>query len=38
VYDKALKRATASHWTRDGVHASLAGAQLMAKAWLQAFK
>ncbi|MDR2848911.1 MAG: SGNH/GDSL hydrolase family protein [Bacteroidales bacterium] len=37
VYDEAQQRASASYWTHDGVHASLAGAQLMAKAWMQAF-
>ncbi|MDR0814966.1 MAG: SGNH/GDSL hydrolase family protein [Bacteroidales bacterium] len=37
VFDEAKKRAAASYWTHDGVHASLAGAQLMAKAWMQAF-
>ncbi|MDR0714850.1 MAG: SGNH/GDSL hydrolase family protein [Bacteroidales bacterium] len=37
VYEEARKHAPASYWTHDGVHASLAGAQLMARAWLQAF-
>jgi lysophospholipase L1-like esterase len=37
VYDDAQKRATGAYWTSDGVHASLAGAQLMAEAWMQAF-
>ncbi|HPR12583.1 MAG TPA: SGNH/GDSL hydrolase family protein [Bacteroidales bacterium] len=36
VYDEAIKRAPASYWTGDGVHAALPGAQLMAKAWLAA--
>jgi len=38
VYDEAAKRAPAAHWTNDGVHASFAGAQLMAEAWLQIVK
>ena len=28
--------APATYWTADGVHPSMAGAQLMAKAWLEA--
>lgn len=36
VYDDAIKRAPASYWTGDGVHAALPGAQLMAEAWLAA--
>jgi lysophospholipase L1-like esterase len=38
VYDEAGKRAPGSFWTPDGVHASLAGAKLMANAWLTAIK
>ncbi len=38
VYDEAIKRAPGSWWTPDGVHASLAGAQLMADAWLAVVK
>lgn len=34
VFDKAIKTAPGSYWTHDGVHPSLAGAQLMAHAWL----
>jgi lysophospholipase L1-like esterase len=37
VYDEAQKRAPGSYWTGDGVHPTLAGAQLMAKAWMKAF-
>ncbi len=37
VFDKALKRAPASYWAPDGVHPSLAGAQLMANHWMKAF-
>ncbi|GAA4791784.1 SGNH/GDSL hydrolase family protein [Olivibacter ginsenosidimutans] len=36
VYDEALKYAPANYWTGDGVHPSLAGAALMAQAWLKA--
>ena len=38
VYDEAQKRAPGSYWTGDGVHASFAGAQLMATAWLAVIK
>ena len=38
AYDEAVKIAPASYWTDDGVHASLAGAQLMAEAWSDATK
>ncbi len=38
IYDEAQKRAPGVYWTGDGVHASLAGAQLMAKAWLSFIK
>ena len=38
VYDEAVKRAPGSYWTGDGVHPSLAGAQLMAKAWMKALE
>jgi lysophospholipase L1-like esterase len=37
VFDEAVKRVPGSYWTGDGVHPTLAGAQLMAKAWLKAF-
>ncbi|HBC77301.1 MAG TPA: lysophospholipase [Bacteroidales bacterium] len=36
IFDEAQKRAPGSYWTGDGVHPSLAGAQLMAKAWMKA--
>jgi len=35
VFDEAVKHAPAKYWTPDGVHPSMAGAQLMAEAWLQ---
>jgi lysophospholipase L1-like esterase len=38
VYDEAQKQATGAYWTGDGVHPSLAGAQLMAKAWTEVIK
>lgn len=38
IYDKALQSAPGSYWTADGVHPSLAGAQLMAQAWLETVK
>ncbi|MBC3539359.1 SGNH/GDSL hydrolase family protein [Rufibacter sediminis] len=36
VYEKAQKLAPGVYWTYDGVHPTLAGAQLMAQAWLKA--
>lgn len=38
VFDKAQKQAPGVYWTYDGVHPSLAGAHLMAHAWLEAVK
>lgn len=38
VFDEASKKAAPAYWTGDGVHTTLAGAQLMAEAWLQAVK
>jgi lysophospholipase L1-like esterase len=38
IFDKAQKSAPGSYWTADGVHPSLAGARLMAEAWLQTIK
>ena len=38
VFDEAQKRAPGSYWTHDGVHASLAGAHLMANAWMESVK
>jgi lysophospholipase L1-like esterase len=38
VYDEAQKQAPGVYWTGDGVHATLAGAQLMASAWMTALK
>jgi lysophospholipase L1-like esterase len=36
IYDEAQKMAPGAYWTGDGVHPTLAGAQLMAQAWLKA--
>lgn len=38
VFNEALKVAPGAYWTADGVHPSLAGAKLMANAWLKATK
>lgn len=38
IFDKAQKKAPGVYWTNDGVHTTLAGAQLMADAWLNVFK
>lgn len=38
IFDEAQKRAPGVYWTGDGVHPSFAGAQLMAKAWMEAIK
>jgi lysophospholipase L1-like esterase len=38
IFDEAQKRAPGSYWTGDGVHPTLAGAQLMAKAWMKAIE
>ena len=38
IFDKAQKIAPGSYWTADGVHPTLAGAQLMSHAWLKAIK
>lgn len=38
IFDEAQKQAPGVYWTSDGVHPTLAGAQLMAQAWLNAIK
>jgi lysophospholipase L1-like esterase len=38
LYDEAQKQAPGVYWTGDGVHPSLAGAQLMATAWMEGIK
>ena len=35
MFDDAVKQASPSHWAGDGVHPSMAGAQLMAQEWLK---
>lgn len=35
VFDEAVKHAPGAYWAGDGVHPSMAGAQLMAEAWLK---
>jgi len=36
VFNEALNHAPAAYWGKDGVHPSMAGAQLMSQAWLKA--
>lgn len=36
VFNEALKKAPAKYWGPDGVHPSMAGAQLMTQAWIKA--
>lgn len=38
IFDKAIETAPANYWTADGVHPTLAGASLMANAWLKTVK
>ncbi|MEL7588919.1 MAG: SGNH/GDSL hydrolase family protein [Prolixibacteraceae bacterium] len=38
IFTEALKYAPAAYWSPDGVHPSLAGAQLMASSWLSVVK
>ena len=38
VFDEAVKYAPGTYWTHDGVHPSMAGAQLMAEAWLRSIE
>ncbi len=35
AFNQGLEKAPATYWTGDGVHPSMAGAQLMANAWLE---
>ena len=35
MFDEAVKETPPSHWAGDGVHPSMAGAYLMAQAWLK---
>ncbi len=38
IFNEAQKAMPGVFWTKDGVHPSLAGKQIMAKAWLDTFK
>jgi len=38
IFDEAQKQAPGLYWTGDGVHPTLAGARLMASAWLDAVR
>lgn len=38
IFNQALEHAPAGHWLRDGVHPTLAGASLMAQAWIKTVK
>lgn len=38
IFDRAIKSAPGVYWTYDGVHPSVAGAQLMATAWLECIR
>ena len=38
IFDKAQQAAPGVYWTYDGVHPSLAGARLMAQAWVETIK
>lgn len=38
IYNEAQKQAPGAYWTGDGVHPTLAGAQLMVQAWLEIVK
>jgi len=35
VFDEAIKRTPAAYWSADGVHPTMAGAHLMAAAWVK---
>lgn len=38
IFDEAVKVADGNYWTTDGIHTTLAGAELMAEAWLNLLK
>jgi len=38
IFDKAIQQAPPAYWTADGVHPTVAGAALMAHAWLEVVK
>lgn len=35
IFDQAAKEVAPTYWTADGVHPTMAGSQLMARAWLE---
>lgn len=37
IFEKALETAPVSYWCPDGVHPSIAGGHLMARAWMEGF-
>ena len=37
VFDEALKKAPADYWTRDGVHPTANGHEIIKRLWLDAF-
>ena len=38
IFDAACRRAPIEHWTRDGVHPTPAGHELIKRAWLETFE
>ncbi|MDX1617743.1 MAG: SGNH/GDSL hydrolase family protein [Balneolaceae bacterium] len=38
VFDEASRRVSGPYWTGDGVHPTLAGSQLMVRAWIETVK
>ena len=38
VFDKALEKAPADYWTKDGVHPTACGHELIKRCWLEAFE
>lgn len=38
IFDEAVKHAPGKYWTADGVHPTMAGASLMAEAWMEAVR
>ena len=38
LFDEACKLAEPAYWLRDGVHPTAMGAEVIARAWLEAFQ
>lgn len=38
IFERAMQTAPNAYWSGDGIHPSMAGAQLMSNAWLEVFK